>query len=355
MKPQLRPVDLGVAKRTMLDTTKYGPNALGSLVRFGLLALVPLIALGAVLAHELNVDLQQRYLETARTSATLIAQVGIQPLLSAQQVEDGLSFTDVATINDKLQGAAVSKDVRRIKVWNKTGTVVYSDNPALIGRTFLPDDDLRAALSGHSSASITNGHDEENSGDNLAGPLIQVYVPLVFAGTSSAAGAFELYLPYAPVQAAIDRESNQLYVLLAAGLTVFYLSMFPVVVLADRLRRRLLNQAQDAAVANVAALERLNAVKNAYLTRISHQFRTALVGIQGFSELIRDSDQLDLDEVKAFAGDIYSNAEGLDREFSEMIELDRAQADGQALGDGMIDSGRGTPDDRPRQPRTRVK
>src|SRR5258708_12654794 len=130
----------------MLDTTKYGPNAMGSLVRFGLLALVPLIALGAVLARELNVDLQQRYLETARISATLITQVGIQPLLSAQLVEDGLSFTDVATIDDKLRGAAVSKDVRRIKVWNKNGTVVYSDNHALIGRTFLPSNPPRTAL-----------------------------------------------------------------------------------------------------------------------------------------------------------------------------------------------------------------
>src|SRR5258708_29555008 len=100
----------------MLDTTKYGPNALGSLVRFGLLALVPLIALGVVLAHELNVDLQQRYLETARTSATLITQVGIQPLLSGQQVQDDLSFTDGATRHDKLPCAAVTTDVHRRKV-----------------------------------------------------------------------------------------------------------------------------------------------------------------------------------------------------------------------------------------------
>ena len=311
----------------MLDTTRYGPNALGSLVRFGLLALVPLIVLGAVLAHELNADVQQRYLETARTSGTLITQVGIQPLLSAQQVSAGLTPADILAIDGKLQGAAVSKDVRRIKVWNQDGTVVYSDNQALIGRTFQPDDDLKAALAGLSSASVTDGRDEENSGDNLAGPLIQVYVPLVFAGTSSPAGAFELYLPYAPVQAAIDSESNQLYLVLAAGLSLFYLSMFPVVLLADRLRRRLLNQAQEAAVANVAALERLNGLKNAYLTRISHQFRTALVGIQGFSELIRDSDHLDLDEVKEFASDIYSNAEGLDRAFTEMVELDRIEGD----------------------------
>ena len=49
----------------MLATTKYGTNAVGSLVRFGLLALVPLVALGAVLAHNLNADVQQRYLETS--------------------------------------------------------------------------------------------------------------------------------------------------------------------------------------------------------------------------------------------------------------------------------------------------
>lgn len=315
----------------MLDTTKYGPKALGSLVRFGLLALVPVIALGAVLAHELNADVQQRYLETARTSGTLITQVGIQPLLSAQQVSTGLTSADIVAIDEKLQGASLSNDVRRIKVWNQDGTVVYSDNHALIGRTFQADDDLKAALAGHSSASVTDGHDEENSGDDLAGPLIQVYVPLVFAGTSSAAGAFELYLPYAPVQSAIDSESNQLYLVLAAGLTVFYLSMFPVVWLADRLRRRLLNQTQEAAAANVATLERLNALKNAYLTRISHQFRTALVGIQGFSELIRDSDHLDLDEVKAFASDIYRNAEGLDRAFTEMVELDRVEGDSASV------------------------
>ncbi|TMF78274.1 MAG: HAMP domain-containing histidine kinase [Chloroflexi bacterium] len=310
----------------MLATTKYGTNAVGSLVRFGLLALVPLVALGAVLAHNLNADVQQRYLETSRSSATLIAQVGIQPLLNAQQLGSGMSAIQIAEIDDKLQGAAVSQEVRRIKVWNRSGTIIYSDNHALIGRTFQIDTDLGEALAGESSASITDGHDEEHAGDDLIGPLVQAYVPLVFKGTSSPSGAFELYLPYAPVQVAIDRESNQLYLLLAAGLTLFYASMFPVVLLADRWRRRLLHEAQETALANLAVLERLNRVKSEFLTRISHQFRTALVGIQGFSELIRDSDRLDLAEVKAFASDIYKDAEGLDRAFTDMLELDGIEA-----------------------------
>src|SRR3981081_1854646 len=180
----------------MSATTKYGPGAIGSLVRFGLLALVPVVALGAVLAHVLNADVQQRNLETSRSTATLITQVGIQPLFNAQQLNDRLTPAEIAQIDDKLQGAAVSQEVRRIKVWNRGGTIVYSDNHALIGRTFPLDADLSKALGGRASASITDGRDEENSGDTLIGPLVQAYVPLVFKGNSSPSGAFELYLPY---------------------------------------------------------------------------------------------------------------------------------------------------------------
>jgi len=240
-------------------------------------------------------------------------------------------------MDSKLEGAAVSTEVRRIKVWNRSGTIVFSDNHALIGRTFPIDDDLGEALEGRSSASITDGHDEENAGDDLQGPLIQVYVPLVFKGTTTPSGAFELYLPYAPVQAAIDSESNQLYLFLALGLVLFYASMFPVVVIADRWRRRLLREAETTALANLAVLERLNKLKSDFLTRISHQFRTALVGIQGFSEVIKDSDELDLDEVKAFASDIYTDAERLDRAFGQMVELDRMQAGGAILKFSKVD------------------
>lgn len=306
------------------------------LIRFGLLALLPVVALGVVIAQELNADIQQRYLQSARTSATLIAQAGVQPLLSEPSMQSGLTPTQIAQIDVRLQGAALSDEVMRLKVWNRAGTVVYSDNPALIGRTFAIDDDLQEALEGTPSASVTDGHDEENSGDNLPGPLIQVYVPLVFKGNLNPSGAFELYLPYAPVQAEIDSESHQLYVILAIGLALFYASMFPIVALADRWRRR----AEATAIANVATEERLNRLKSQFLIRISHQFRTALVGIQGFSEVIRDSEQLDLAEVKAFASDIHSDAERLDQAFARMLALDDMEAGRVALDRTKVDLNR---------------
>ncbi|HET7339578.1 MAG TPA: histidine kinase dimerization/phospho-acceptor domain-containing protein [Candidatus Dormibacteraeota bacterium] len=288
------------------------------LVRFGVIALVPVVVLGVVLARALSSDVQQRYLDSSRTSAESLTEVAIQPLFTANELTSGLSPEDVNAIDGKLQGSAVDTEIRRLKVWNRDGDIVYSDNHALIGKQFPIDDDLSNALGGHSSASITTGQGNENEGDNLAGPLIQVYVPLIFKTSSVPSGAFELYLPYAPVQAAVDNESRQLYLLLAAGLTLFYLSMFPVVFIAIRWQRR----AEAAAMANVASLERLNNLRTQFLVQLRHQFRTAMVGIEGFSELIRDSDRLDLDEVRAFAKDIHDDAKRLDHAFEKMIAID---------------------------------
>jgi two-component system, sensor histidine kinase and response regulator len=104
----------------------------------------------------------------------------------------------------------------------------------------------------------------------------------------------------------------------ATGEVDYYLVMFE-----DISARR---AAEEVAAANLDVLARLNKVKSQFLTKVSHEFRTALVGIQGFSEYIRESDTLETDDVKAFANDIYDDARRLDRTLSEMLELDRSEA-----------------------------
>ena len=85
------------------------------------------------------------------------------------------------------------------------------------------------------------------------------------------------------------------------------------------------HQAEVAAVANLNVLERLNRLKSEFLTMVKHEFRTALVGIQGFSELMRDSERLDFPTVQAFATDIYDDAHRLDGLLDRMLDLDMAE------------------------------
>lgn len=83
--------------------------------------------------------------------------------------------------------------------------------------------------------------------------------------------------------------------------------------------------ANDAAAAHLAGLERLNALKSEFVSLVSHEFRTALVGISGFSEMIRDED-IPGDEAKGYAADIYHESERLNRLINDMLDLDRIEA-----------------------------
>jgi len=83
--------------------------------------------------------------------------------------------------------------------------------------------------------------------------------------------------------------------------------------------------ANEAAAAHLAGLERLNRLKSEFVSLVSHEFRTALVGISGFSEMIRDED-VSLDEAKGYAGDINKDAERLNRMINDMLDLDRIEA-----------------------------
>jgi PAS domain S-box-containing protein len=86
------------------------------------------------------------------------------------------------------------------------------------------------------------------------------------------------------------------------------------------------HESEAAAQASLGLMQRLNSLKTDFLQNVSHEFKTALMGIQGFSELIRDTTELDLQEVRSFAADINRDAERLDRMVTEMLELDRTES-----------------------------
>ena len=94
--------------------------------------------------------------------------------------------------------------------------------------------------------------------------------------------------------------------------------------------------ATEAAAAHLGGLERLNQMKSEFVSAVSHEFRTALVGIQGFSEMIRDTD-ISLEEAKGFAADINNDALRLNRMITEMLDLDRMESGRMKLTTKQID------------------
>jgi PAS domain S-box-containing protein len=94
--------------------------------------------------------------------------------------------------------------------------------------------------------------------------------------------------------------------------------------------------AEAAAHANLAELEKLNHMKTEFTSMVSHEFRTALTGIQGMSELINGG-QMKLAEVHEYSGYIFQEAERVNRLITDMLDLDRLEAGKMKLQMSPID------------------
>ncbi len=100
---------------------------------------------------------------------------------------------------------------------------------------------------------------------------------------------------------------------------------------SDRLAEAL--DAQRDANSN---LEKLDRTKSEFLSIVSHEFRTALTGIQGFSELIRDGG-LEPDEVRAYGGYIFNDADRVNRLIGDMLDLDRMESGRMSIRTASVD------------------
>jgi PAS domain S-box-containing protein len=108
---------------------------------------------------------------------------------------------------------------------------------------------------------------------------------------------------------------------------------FCVAVLEDIDERRRV----DAAMEDIHnRLDSLNRAKSALVSGVSHEFRTALTGIQGFSELLRDH-EMDQSEVRELAADINAEAKRLGRLIDDLLDLDRMESGGVPLRREPVD------------------
>src|SRR5580700_8750282 len=99
-----------------------------------LLSLLPIVALGFVLARVLQTQIVTRSLEDATVSAGIIAHIGIQPRLTPRDLRDGLTPAGIRALDQQLSARSVTRDLARIKIWNAHHKVVYSDDHSVIGR-----------------------------------------------------------------------------------------------------------------------------------------------------------------------------------------------------------------------------
>jgi two-component system, NarL family, sensor kinase len=175
-----------------------------------------------------------RAVAQARQLGELDARVVFDPHLTDALLDGDAAafhaFDEVAT-----RYLAVGLAIR-VKVWSEQERVVYSDEPRLVGRTFVLEAADRFVMqNGGTRADVTKLTDPENLFERGKGPLLEVYVA---AQTPSGRHALiETYYPYHLVEDNARDIRNRFVPVMIAGLVILTLVQVPLATaLSIRLR-----------------------------------------------------------------------------------------------------------------------
>lgn len=118
----------------------------------------------------------------------------IQPLIQELAHEEALSEDAQDSLSRLLAGGSLGQDVAVIKIWSPRGTIVYSNRPEFIGRSYPLFDHLQQALKGHIVAEFDDLDEEGNEFErSLDLDLLEVYTPIRESGTNRIIAIGEFY------------------------------------------------------------------------------------------------------------------------------------------------------------------
>lgn len=265
--PPLPPV------RTPARASARGPvvrHAVGRFMAWSL-AMMLVLTMGTVLLARAVGEAET--LRDAKRSGVAIAQYVVSPLIT-----DGLFAQDpkaIAALDAVMRTRVQDGTIFKIKVWDESGRVLWSDDHRILNQRYPIDEDDRELFgTTDATASISDLSKDENKFEQGVGPLVEVY-----AGMKDAKGRnllFEAYLPTRPIEEKVSALLWELIPITLGALLLFQLSVLPLalslarrvdrtqaeqkrllqhsVVAADLERRRIAQDLHDGVVQDLAGL-----------------------------------------------------------------------------------------------------
>jgi two-component system NarL family sensor kinase len=217
-------------------------------VASGLVAVVAISVLGVWLFSRAG---EAEAIRDAKDQTRIAAEGSVEPRLSDALVRGDPKA--IAAVDRVIQERILSDDsIARVKIWDRTGRVVYSDEPRLIGARFaLSPEDLAQFKGRGVFAEVTNLSRPENRFERQYGKLLEVYLPI--QTPSGQPLRYETYYRSSFISARARRIFRQFAPVMLGALILLALAQLPLAwQLAGRVRKsqeereRLLNHALDA-------------------------------------------------------------------------------------------------------------
>jgi len=204
----------------------------GALGRFAVTGFLVLLIVGLVGVEAMHRWGRNEAIRDARELTELTGRGIVMPAITPALLRGDPQA--IAAMDRVVRDRVASPSLIRVKLWNASGRVVYSDEHRLIGRAFpFPHDEREALTSGEADTELSNINEPENRFERGRGKVMEVYLGI--RGPGGEKLLFETYQRYSAVTASGRRLMLTLLPLLVGALLLLAILQVP---LAWRLARR---------------------------------------------------------------------------------------------------------------------
>ena len=265
-----------------------------AVLSFAVIALIT-VALSVAVTSALRRDLLDR---EWGTTADYIRTVTLQHL-APSDFTDSARHASNTRFEVFYEQAVTMPEIVRVKIYDADMRVVWSDEPRLVGQRFENNPHLVHALTGRTVVNLEG--DERKEENRYEGSefsrLVEVYVPVVFPGSSRVVGVVETYKVPARVFASIRTARFTVVGATVAGGLLLYVALFWIVRRAsrriDEQHQSLEHRGRELARANeelkavqgqLLEAERLAAIGEV-VTAVAHGIRNPLANIRAAAQV----------------------------------------------------------------------
>jgi HD-GYP domain-containing protein (c-di-GMP phosphodiesterase class II) len=210
-------------------------SGMSLLTRFTVVSLFITLMIAIGLAWRLESTLERDALSAVAHNTADQATNILNKKLTVADLEQALGGQRYEQIDTLIHNTLLSADIVRIKIWNRNGLLVYSDDRNILGKSFHAAEDLQEAFHGEIASDISHLRAAENIDERgIYEALFEIYVPLQPADSDSILGAYEVYYDLSKLQPRLIHIRYTVWSGVGIAFLVLYGTLFLLVRSASR-------------------------------------------------------------------------------------------------------------------------
>jgi HD-GYP domain-containing protein (c-di-GMP phosphodiesterase class II) len=193
---------------------------------FAIYMALALVLAAVIILYFVRHNVEANSTQKVADHATFVASTVVPKLLPLEDWKKPLSDEQLNKIDRAVNTDLLTDGGLRVKFYTPNGTVLYSNDRALIGSRSDEVDTIANAMTGESITDVTTLNNEGGDGKDIK--AIEAYSRVTYPGAPEPAGVFEIYNDYAQAAGSIRQQALPLAGAVLLIFLLLYLALLPV-------------------------------------------------------------------------------------------------------------------------------